>query len=185
MSFIFKKILCLTAVLLFTATVYGEKAVKIFDLSLHQKDIKLSEWQLTGNARVTADGIITESFRENSEAILLKDFRIPRLADGKLMRIEWEYTPLRIGKYGQDFRIENGPVVMEVMSRRPFLNVSARASFDKSNNRRYKVSCDFFEDFIVSSNFLPLGCVIYILFCTTKNGWGWDNFIKEANAGKG
>ena len=41
------------------------------------------------------------------------------------------------------------------------------------------------EDFIVSSNFLPLGCVIYIMFCTTKNGWGWDNFIREANAGKG
>lgn len=41
------------------------------------------------------------------------------------------------------------------------------------------------EDFIVSSNLLPLGCVVYILFCTQKNGWGWDSFIKEANAGKG
>ena len=42
-----------------------------------------------------------------------------------------------------------------------------------------------FEDFIVSNNLLPLGSLVYLLFCTTKYGWGWDNFIKEANTGKG
>lgn len=42
-----------------------------------------------------------------------------------------------------------------------------------------------FEDFIVSNNLLPLGSLVYVLFCTRKNGWGWDNFIAEANAGKG
>lgn len=41
------------------------------------------------------------------------------------------------------------------------------------------------EDFIVSNNVLPLGSLVYLLFCTTKFGWGWDNFIKEANTGKG
>lgn len=41
------------------------------------------------------------------------------------------------------------------------------------------------EDFIVSNNLLPLGSVVYILFCTTRYGWGWDNFRKEANEGKG
>ena len=41
------------------------------------------------------------------------------------------------------------------------------------------------EDFLVSNNLLPLGCLVYLTFCTTKNGWGWDNFIKEANSGKG
>lgn len=41
------------------------------------------------------------------------------------------------------------------------------------------------EDFLVSNNLLPLGSVIYLLFCVTKYGWGWDNFIKEANTGKG
>ena len=41
------------------------------------------------------------------------------------------------------------------------------------------------EDFIVSNNLLPLGSLCYVLFCTNKNGWGWDNFIKEANAGTG
>ncbi len=41
------------------------------------------------------------------------------------------------------------------------------------------------EDFLVSSNVLPLGSLIYVMFCTSKYGWGWDNFIEEANAGKG
>lgn len=41
------------------------------------------------------------------------------------------------------------------------------------------------EDFIVSNMILPLGSLCYILFCTLKKGWGWDNFIAEANTGKG
>lgn len=41
------------------------------------------------------------------------------------------------------------------------------------------------EDFLVSSNFLPLGAMVYLLFCTSKNGWGWENFIREANTGVG
>ena len=42
------------------------------------------------------------------------------------------------------------------------------------------------EDFIISNNILPLGSLIYVLFCTSKKyGWGWDNFIAEANEGRG
>ena len=41
------------------------------------------------------------------------------------------------------------------------------------------------EDFLVSNIILPLGSLVYVLFCVTKRGWGWDNFIAEANAGKG
>ena len=41
------------------------------------------------------------------------------------------------------------------------------------------------EDFIVSNNLLPLGSLGYLLFCTSRNGWGWDAFIKEANSGDG
>ncbi len=41
------------------------------------------------------------------------------------------------------------------------------------------------EDFIVSNNLLPLGSLVYLLFCTSRYGWGWDNFIKEADAGNG
>lgn len=41
------------------------------------------------------------------------------------------------------------------------------------------------EDFIVSNLLLPLGALIFILFCVTRYGWGWKNFVNEANQGKG
>lgn len=42
------------------------------------------------------------------------------------------------------------------------------------------------EDFIISNNILPLGSMVYVVFCTSKKyGWGWDNFITESNIGKG
>ena len=42
-----------------------------------------------------------------------------------------------------------------------------------------------FWDFIVSNNILPLGSLVFALFCCNKFGWGWENFKKEANAGTG
>ena len=41
------------------------------------------------------------------------------------------------------------------------------------------------EDFLVSNIILPLGSLIFVVFCTNKKGWGWDNFVREANEGKG
>ncbi len=46
-------------------------------------------------------------------------------------------------------------------------------------------SIDALEDFIVSQNLLPLGSMLFLLFCTIKKGWGWDGFIAEADAGEG
>ena len=42
-----------------------------------------------------------------------------------------------------------------------------------------------FWDFIVSTNLLPVGAIVFSLFCCYKIGWGWDKFVEEANAGKG
>lgn len=41
------------------------------------------------------------------------------------------------------------------------------------------------EDFLVSNNLLPLGSLVYLAFCTSRYGWGWDRFIAEADTGKG
>lgn len=41
------------------------------------------------------------------------------------------------------------------------------------------------EDFVVSNNLLPLGSMVFLFFCCYKKGWGWDNFIAEADSGKG
>lgn len=42
-----------------------------------------------------------------------------------------------------------------------------------------------FEDFIISNNFLPLGSLLFLLFCCHKFGWGWRNFLAETDEGKG
>lgn len=41
------------------------------------------------------------------------------------------------------------------------------------------------EDFIVSNVLLPIGSLLFVLFCTSRRGWGWDKFTEEANTGKG
>ena len=41
------------------------------------------------------------------------------------------------------------------------------------------------EDFLVSNLLLPIGSLLFVLFCTTRYGWGWDKFLAEANEGKG
>ena len=41
------------------------------------------------------------------------------------------------------------------------------------------------EDFLVSNILLPLGSLLIVLFCTLRYGWGWKNFVAEANEGKG
>jgi len=41
------------------------------------------------------------------------------------------------------------------------------------------------EDFIVSNLLLPIGSLMFVLFCTTRYGWGWDKFVEEANEGVG
>ena len=42
-----------------------------------------------------------------------------------------------------------------------------------------------FEDFLVSSTLLPLGSLLFCLFCTRRSGWGWNAFLKEADQGTG
>ncbi len=42
-----------------------------------------------------------------------------------------------------------------------------------------------FEDFLVSNILLPGGSVVFVLFCVSRYGWGWENFVKEANKGDG
>lgn len=41
------------------------------------------------------------------------------------------------------------------------------------------------EDFLVMNIWLPIGSLIFLLFCTSRYGWGWKNFMREANTGKG
>ncbi len=40
------------------------------------------------------------------------------------------------------------------------------------------------EDFLVSNLLLPIGSLVYLLFCVTKWGWGFDEYLPEANEGR-
>lgn len=42
-----------------------------------------------------------------------------------------------------------------------------------------------FEDFLVSNNVLPMGGLLFLLFCTWRRGWGWNNFLTEVDTGQG
>ena len=42
-----------------------------------------------------------------------------------------------------------------------------------------------FEDFLVNNVLLPVGSLIFVLFCVSRYGWGWKNYVTEANTGKG
>ena len=42
-----------------------------------------------------------------------------------------------------------------------------------------------FEDFLVSNILLPAGSLLFAIFCVCRYGWGWKNFMAEANTGKG
>ena len=41
------------------------------------------------------------------------------------------------------------------------------------------------EDFLVSNILLPVGALVFLLFCVTKLGWGADKYLEEVNTGKG
>ena len=41
------------------------------------------------------------------------------------------------------------------------------------------------EDFLVSNLLLPIGSIIYLLFCVSRWGWGFDHYLEEANTGAG
>ena len=41
------------------------------------------------------------------------------------------------------------------------------------------------EDFLISSTIMPIGSLLFVLFCSRRSGWGWDGFIGEADSGKG
>lgn len=67
------------------------------------------------------------------------------------------------------------------------LCMPAALSFNIWNHIRVldNLTISGFFTFLVSDNIIPLGAFFYILFCVHKNGWGWENFVAEANTGTG
>ncbi|MFW5712892.1 MAG: sodium-dependent transporter [Spirochaetota bacterium] len=87
---------------------------------------------------------------------------------------EWEWTRKKAA-------ITNG-IIVAVLSIPCALGFNIWSSFQPLGEGT--VVLDLW-DFIVSSNLLPIGSLIFVFFSAYKFAWGWDNFIEEANAGKG
>jgi hypothetical protein len=87
MNKLFLYLICFT---FFLPNVYAQKVTKLWNISLKKKDINLKEWKFSKSVQITNDGILTQSSKENSEAVLLKDIDIPKLSSGKILRIEWD-----------------------------------------------------------------------------------------------
>ena len=66
-----------------------------------------------------------------------------------------------------------------------YLPASNARAIEKARTLDCDVAVLDLEDFLVSNIWLPLGSIIYLLFCTSRYGWGWKNFKEEANEGGG
>ncbi|MFW6360847.1 MAG: sodium-dependent transporter [Spirochaetota bacterium] len=87
---------------------------------------------------------------------------------------EWEWTRKKAA-------ITNG-IIVAVLSIPCALGFNIWSSFQPLGEGTAVIDL---WDFIVSSNLLPIGSLIFVFFSAYKFAWGWDNFIEEANAGKG
>ncbi len=87
---------------------------------------------------------------------------------------EWEWTRKKAA-------VTNG-IIVAVLSIPCALGFNVWSSFQPLGEGTAVIDL---WDFIVSSNLLPIGSLIFIFFSAYKFAWGWDNFIEEANAGKG
>ena len=65
------------------------------------------------------------------------------------------------------------------------LGFFAKEMWPKGSVRNLTANFGDFEDFLVSNLALPIGSLVYVLFCTRKLGWGWKNYELEVNAGNG
>jgi len=105
----------------------------------------IPEWKLVGETKWLSNALHTESDPKgvNSAASLVTDITYPRAADGCVLRAEWSLNPVRIGGWGQDFRLDGGPMVVEFTGKNPTLN-ARHASIDSvTEGKPVTISCDF------------------------------------------
>lgn len=101
-------------------------------------------WTLKGGAEIRDGALRTVTVPEaHSQAIGKSVAPIPSGLDGYLLRLEWYFTPVRTGGWGQDTCVSGGPVVVEIGGNRPVLNTKHPAKDTITVGEAATLSCDF------------------------------------------
>ncbi len=106
------------------------------------KDVVLKQ----GDIKWTKQGLITVSnpkSKQASQVQIATNCKIPEAITGELLRVEWVLVPLKIGGWGQDFRIKDSAIVVEFTGNRPALNGIYKAKDKVEEGKRTVISCDF------------------------------------------
>ncbi|MDO4634140.1 MAG: sodium-dependent transporter [Eubacteriales bacterium] len=92
-----------------------------------------------------------------------------------------------VASISETFRIERKKSILYNFLAVFILSIPCALGYNVLSNIRFFGGRDIldFEDFLVSNLILPIGAVVFVLFCTHRFGWGFDNYLAETNKGKG
>jgi hypothetical protein len=109
-----------------------------------------SNSKFEGTLEWTREGVVTRHGAKSSGIKFNTGMRIPALLDNELMRVKWNFTPLKLGGYGQDFRTMQGPLVVELNRSGATLNTKQKSSAEIKEGENVVFSCDFNRDYVYS-----------------------------------
>jgi hypothetical protein len=134
-------------VLMVAATAaWGERVEVVWEQRFDVEALDESEWQLVGAAELREGALWTTSAPEKpifNGVQRLREEHIPRPRDGYFLRLEWALVPVKIGGWGQDLHLAEGPVVVEFTGTRPTLNARQQAKDTVVEGKKVVQSCDF------------------------------------------
>ncbi len=137
----------LVLVLMVAATAaWGERVEVVWEQRFDVEALDESEWQLEGAAQLRGGALHTKSDPGGARFNGVQGLReepIPSPRDGYFLRLEWALVPVKIGGWGQDLHLAEGPVVVEFTGTRPTLNASQQAKDTIVEGKDVVQSCDF------------------------------------------
>lgn len=133
-------------VLMVAATsAWAERVELVWEQRFDVEALDEIEWRLEGAAELREGALWTKSAPEepvfNGVHGLHKE-RIPGAHDGYVLRLEWALVPVKIGGWGQDLHLADGPVVVEFTGTRPTLNARHQAKDAVAEGKTVVQSCD-------------------------------------------
>ena len=136
------------------------------------------------NARSTSEGIDIVLAIDISTSMLAQDLRPDRITAAREVAGSFiaDRHGDRIGCWSRKKAVGVNFVLITVLSLPAILGFNVLSGIQPLGEGSNIMDM---EDFLVSSNLLPLGSLVFVLFCVRKNGWGFENFLKEANEGEG